>query len=261
MAPKRRPRRSSGPMAPELTGHVPRRVDQPRPGRGAPVRVASGPTSWRGMLDGGPAPGRNAHPTTMARSGTADRSPAFPANCRRGSRRYGRPRAGRLRRRARRTRAQPRSGRPARATRPDARATATADRHEVTQTKLASGVVVPTAPWLIAENQRPGTLDWIVNFVQPDHALEGFASQVSAVSGRRCRPLRQHRRPGPCRSRPTAWATTRGSVAGWSTRATWCGPARNRRRPSARHRNRQLPLVTHAELQRWTTRGPRGATS
>jgi hypothetical protein len=52
-----------------------------------------------------------------------------------------------------------------------------------TQTTLASGVVVPTAPWLIAENQRPGTLDWIVNFVQPDHALEGFASQVSAVSG------------------------------------------------------------------------------
>ena len=72
---------------------------------------------------------------------------------------------------------------PARATRPDGRATATAGRHEVTQTKLASGVIVPTAPWLIAENQRPGTLDWIVNFVQPDHALEGFASQVSAVSG------------------------------------------------------------------------------
>ena len=52
-----------------------------------------------------------------------------------------------------------------------------------TETALASGVVVPTASWLIAENQRPGTLDWIVNFVQPDHALEGFASQVSAASG------------------------------------------------------------------------------
>jgi hypothetical protein len=52
-----------------------------------------------------------------------------------------------------------------------------------TQTTLPSGVVVPTAAWLIAENQRPGTLDWIVNFVQPDHALEGFASQVSAVPG------------------------------------------------------------------------------
>jgi hypothetical protein len=46
-----------------------------------------------------------------------------------------------------------------------------------------SGVVVPTAPWLIAENARPGTLNWICNHVQPDHALEGYASQVSAVPG------------------------------------------------------------------------------
>ncbi len=52
-----------------------------------------------------------------------------------------------------------------------------------TTTTLPSGVVVPTASWLIAENRRPGTLDWIVNFVQPDHALEGFASQVSAATG------------------------------------------------------------------------------
>jgi hypothetical protein len=51
------------------------------------------------------------------------------------------------------------------------------------RTKLASGVIVPTASWLIAENQKPGTLDWIVNHVQPNHALEGFASQVSAVPG------------------------------------------------------------------------------
>jgi hypothetical protein len=53
----------------------------------------------------------------------------------------------------------------------------------VVDAKLASGVIVPTAPWLIAENARPGTLDWICNHVQPDHALEGFASQVSAVPG------------------------------------------------------------------------------
>ncbi len=43
--------------------------------------------------------------------------------------------------------------------------------------------MVPTAPWLIAENAKPGTLDWICNHVQPDHALEGFPSQVSAVPG------------------------------------------------------------------------------
>ena len=53
----------------------------------------------------------------------------------------------------------------------------------VEDTVLASGVTVPTAPWLIAENAKPGTLNWICNHVQPNHALEGFASQVSAVPG------------------------------------------------------------------------------
>jgi hypothetical protein len=53
----------------------------------------------------------------------------------------------------------------------------------VVQTTLASGVIVPTAPWLIAENQKTGSIDWICNHVQPDHSLEGFASHVSAVSG------------------------------------------------------------------------------
>ena len=43
--------------------------------------------------------------------------------------------------------------------------------------------MVPTAPWLIAENAKPGTLNWICNHVQPDHAIEGFASQVSAEPG------------------------------------------------------------------------------
>jgi hypothetical protein len=77
--------------------------------------------------------------------------------------------------------------RPKAANRPPAKARRPSDTTTtvpaVEQTKLASGVVVPTAPWLIAENAKPGTLDWIVNFVQPDHALEGYASQVSAVSG------------------------------------------------------------------------------
>ena len=53
----------------------------------------------------------------------------------------------------------------------------------VVDATLPSGVSVPTAPWLIAENALPGTLNWICNHVQPDHALEGFASQVSAVQG------------------------------------------------------------------------------
>ena len=42
--------------------------------------------------------------------------------------------------------------------------------------------MVPTAPWLIAR-MRSGTLNWICNRNQPEHALEGFASQVSAVPG------------------------------------------------------------------------------
>ena len=53
----------------------------------------------------------------------------------------------------------------------------------VEDTVLPSGVTVPTAPWLVAENAKPGTLNWICNHVQPNHALEGFASQVSAVAG------------------------------------------------------------------------------
>ena len=53
----------------------------------------------------------------------------------------------------------------------------------VEETVLPSGVTVPTAPWLVAENAKTGTLNWICNHQQPDHALEGFASQVSAVPG------------------------------------------------------------------------------
>jgi hypothetical protein len=53
----------------------------------------------------------------------------------------------------------------------------------VVQTTLPSGVVVPTATWLVEENQKVGSIDWIVNRLQPEHALEGFASQVSAVPG------------------------------------------------------------------------------
>jgi hypothetical protein len=73
-------------------------------------------------------------------------------------------------------------------THPKTRVPARARRHTpelpaVVDTELPSGVTVPTAPWLIAENAKPGTLNWICNHVQPDHALEGFASQVSAVPG------------------------------------------------------------------------------
>jgi hypothetical protein len=75
--------------------------------------------------------------------------------------------------RARRTPAEP--------IRPTRAVPATPPAAELTM--LDSGVVVPTAPWLIAENARPGTLAWAQIANSPEHAIEGFASQVSAVSG------------------------------------------------------------------------------
>ncbi|MGH9006560.1 MAG: N,N-dimethylformamidase beta subunit family domain-containing protein, partial [Acidimicrobiales bacterium] len=54
---------------------------------------------------------------------------------------------------------------------------------EVTQTVLESGVIVPTARWLVEENAQPGTLNWVVTGIQKPVAIEGFASQVSAVPG------------------------------------------------------------------------------
>jgi hypothetical protein len=53
----------------------------------------------------------------------------------------------------------------------------------VTRTVLDSGVVVPTARWLIEENAKPGTNNWVVTGIQTPHAIEGFASQVSALPG------------------------------------------------------------------------------
>ena len=52
-----------------------------------------------------------------------------------------------------------------------------------TRTVLDSGVVVPTARWLIEENAKPGTNNWVVTGIQTPHAIEGYASQVSAVPG------------------------------------------------------------------------------
>jgi hypothetical protein len=53
----------------------------------------------------------------------------------------------------------------------------------VSQVTLASGVVIPVARWLVLENEKPGTIDWVVTGVQVPHAIEGYASQVSAKAG------------------------------------------------------------------------------
>jgi hypothetical protein len=50
-------------------------------------------------------------------------------------------------------------------------------------TVLPSGVTVPTAGWVQAENARPGTLDWVVTGIQSPRSIEGFAGAVSAVVG------------------------------------------------------------------------------
>jgi hypothetical protein len=48
---------------------------------------------------------------------------------------------------------------------------------------LAPGVTAPSARWLVEENKKPGTTNWVVTGVQQPHELEGYASQVSAVPG------------------------------------------------------------------------------
>ena len=53
----------------------------------------------------------------------------------------------------------------------------------VTRQTLTSGVSIPVARWLVQENEKPGTIDWIVTGNQVPHAIEGYASQVSATSG------------------------------------------------------------------------------
>ncbi len=78
--------------------------------------------------------------------------------------------------------AAPRLKVPARAKRPPAPAPSPWVS-EVSQTQLPSGVVVPTAAWVVQENAKLGTIDWVVTALPPEHSLEGFASQVSAVSG------------------------------------------------------------------------------
>jgi hypothetical protein len=49
-------------------------------------------------------------------------------------------------------------------------------------TQLVDGVELPISPAIVAENAKTGDA-WWVDSVQPPRAIEGFASQVSAVAG------------------------------------------------------------------------------
>ena len=45
---------------------------------------------------------------------------------------------------------------------------------------LPSGVVVPSADWVVAENQLPGTIDWVMSATS---RIYGYCDRVSAVRG------------------------------------------------------------------------------
>lgn len=60
---------------------------------------------------------------------------------------------------------------------------ARAKADEVEPLSLARGLSAPSARWVVEENEKPGTIDWVVTGVQQPHTLEGYASQVSAVPG------------------------------------------------------------------------------
>jgi hypothetical protein len=51
---------------------------------------------------------------------------------------------------------------------------------QVRAVTLPSGVSVPVADWVVEENARPGTLDWVVTYPA---MLYGYADQVSATHG------------------------------------------------------------------------------
>jgi hypothetical protein len=62
--------------------------------------------------------------------------------------------------------------------------TTTAAGPPASRVALVDGVKVRVADWVIAENKRPGTLDWILGGYPPaGQHLEGFASATSVATG------------------------------------------------------------------------------
>ena len=69
---------------------------------------------------------------------------------------------------------KPKNAHRATGTRPGARASRV---HPVT---LLNGVTIPVADWVVEENARPGTLDWVVTY---PGMLYGYCDHVSATQG------------------------------------------------------------------------------
>jgi len=53
----------------------------------------------------------------------------------------------------------------------------------VQDVELQSGVVVPSAMWVLEENDRAGTLDWLIDAPRGVAAIQGYADTVSAAQG------------------------------------------------------------------------------
>ena len=53
----------------------------------------------------------------------------------------------------------------------------------VKEVELDSGVTVPSAEWVVAENALPGTLAWLINAPSGVGVMQGYASAVSTTQG------------------------------------------------------------------------------
>ena len=119
---------------------------------------------------------------------------------------------------------------------------------------------MPTAPWLIAENAKPGTLNWICNHVQPDHALEGFASQVSAVPGDDVALfVNTTARGGAGPGLPDGLLPGPGRPSAWQSDFVPAG-AQPAPAVDARHRHGELPVEAHHDAQHHQGLAARAAT-
>ena len=67
-----------------------------------------------------------------------------------------------------------------RGSRPRTKAGAVHETDTVRMVTLDSGVSVPSADWVVAENQLPGTLDWVMSATK---RIFGYSDHVSAVHG------------------------------------------------------------------------------
>jgi hypothetical protein len=113
--------------------------------------------------------------------------------------------------------------------------------HRPTATALASPATGVASSWVAGENRRPGTTGWRITRLGAEHAIEGWADQVSATSGDRVGLFVSTTAP---RFRVEAYRM--GWYGGRGARLVWRSPQLPGRRqpPPARAAGTNL-LVTH----------------